>query len=47
MPVRSGLAMLAFLFDRAHEAHDAVASRERTIEHELEMRRVPQIEALL
>src|SRR6202022_267230 len=43
MPVkRSGLAMLALLFDGAHESHDAVASGQRPIENELEMRRVAQ-----
>src|SRR5712691_8767395 len=47
MPVRSGLLMLALLFDRAHQAHDAVASRERTVEDELEVGSVAQVQALL
>src|ERR1700687_8637 len=47
MPVkRSGLAMLALLFDRAHEAHDAVASGQGTIEDELQVRNVAQIQAI-
>src|SRR4030088_2826670 len=48
MPARSGLvAMLALLFDRPHQAHDAVSSGQGRIEDELEMRRVAQVESLL
>src|SRR4051794_8031876 len=38
--VMSGVAMLAFLFDAAHELHDAIAAGERAIENELQTRRV-------
>ena len=44
---RSGFAMLALLLDGAHELHDAVASSQRAIEDELEVRRVAQVESLL
>src|SRR5919199_6181628 len=47
MPVRSVLLMLALLLDRAHQAHDAVTARQRTVEHELEVRGVAQVQALL
>src|SRR5437588_985584 len=47
MPVRSGLLMPTLLFDGAHQAHDAVAARQRAVDHELEMRRVAQVQALL
>src|SRR5437764_3084197 len=47
MPVRSRLLMLALLFDRPHQAHDAVASRQRTIEDELQVGSVAEVQALL
>src|SRR6267378_2582795 len=47
MPTRSGLAMLAFLFYRSNQAHDAIASGQGTVQHKLEVRGVAQIEALL
>src|SRR5438876_9485399 len=46
MPASSGLAMLALLFDRPHQPHDAVASGQGAVENELEMRFVRQVEPL-
>ena len=39
--------MLALLLDGAHEPHDAIAAGERTVEHELQVRRVAQVQAFL
>src|SRR6266851_5166423 len=55
MPVRSptltrgsgAVAMLAFLFDGAHETHDPVAALQRAIKDELEVGRVAQVQAFL
>jgi hypothetical protein len=35
--------MFALLFDRAHQAHDSVASGQASIEDELEMGNVAQV----
>src|SRR5919205_4049026 len=41
------LGVLTFLFDAAHEPHDAVAALQRLVEDELQMRDVAQVEPLL
>src|SRR5712692_887984 len=48
IPVKgSRVAMLALLFDGAHQAHDAIASGQGAIEDELQVRDVAQIESIL
>src|SRR5438067_646880 len=44
---RSGLAMLALLLNVAHQAHDAVAARQRAINNELEVRNIAQVQSAL
>ena len=39
--------MLALLFDRAHQAHDAVAAGQGAVQHELQVGGVAQVQALL
>src|SRR5262245_16177684 len=49
MPTSSGAAVtraFPLLFDAAHQAHDAIAPRQRPIEYELEVRCVAQVQAL-
>src|SRR5205085_12337284 len=46
IPVTSGLLMLALLFDLPHQAHDAVASRQRPVEDEFQMWSMAEIQAL-